>query len=161
MIKKLLLIFLVLMIVVPCFARTYTEEEFREVYDALKESTELLKKADSTIDSLKEQVSELTKSNEEMIAQLNSAKSELETVYSLLDKAEKELKNSAKVIDTLNNQRILLGGGAVLRTDFVSAPTFGFKVNAGYKLWLGFIAGELSMYNDKSMNFGVSYNIVF
>ena len=147
--------------IAPVFARTYTEEEFYEVYDALQESTELLKQADETIASLKEQAAALTESNEKMIEQLKSAKSELEDVYKLLEKAEKELKNSNKIIEKLNNQKILIGGGALLRTDFASVPTFGFKINAGYKLWLGFITGEFSLYNDKSMNFGVTYNLVF
>ena len=159
--KKIIIIILILLLVAPVFARTFTEEEFYEVYDALQESTELLKQADETISSLNEQVNSLTESNEKMIEQLKSAKSELEDVYKLLEKAEKELKNSNKIIEKLNNQRILIGGSALLRTDFASVPTFGFKFNAGYKVWLGYVSGEFSVFNDKSMIFGVSYNLVF
>ena len=137
--KKALIIILVLLVLAPCFARTFTEEEFYEVYDALLESTEKLKEADLTI---------------------NSLKTELDNTYSLLDKAEKELLNSAKIIETLNHQKFLIGGGAVLKTDFESL-NFGLKINAGYKLWVGYLAASVAYYNDKSMNFGVSYNLVF
>lgn len=137
--KKALIIILVLLVLAPCFARTFTEEEFYEVYDALLESTEKLKEADLTI---------------------NSLKAELDNTYSLLDKAEKELLNSAKIIETLNHQKFLIGGGAVLKTDFESL-NFGLKINAGYKLWVGYLAASVTYYNDKSMNFGVSYNLVF
>lgn len=137
--KKVLIIILVLLVLAPCFARTFTEEEFYEVYDALLESTEKLKEADLTI---------------------NSLKAELDNTYSLLDKAEKELLNSAKIIETLNHQKFLIGGGAVLKTNFESL-NFGLKINAGYKLWIGYLAAGVAYYNDKSMNFGVSYNIIF
>ena len=158
--KKILIILLVLFMVIPCFARTFTEEEFYEVYDALQQSTELLKEADNTINSLKEQIDALTESNQKLISQLESAKSELNNAYDLLDKAEKELNNSSKIIETLNNQRLLIGGGVVLNTDFANRIIYGAKINAGYKLWLGYIAGEVQYFNDRSFTFGVSYNIV-
>ena len=43
--KKILVILIILLTMIPCFARTYTEEEFREVYNALVESTELLEES--------------------------------------------------------------------------------------------------------------------
>ena len=159
--KRILIIALLLLMIVPCFARTFTEEEFYEVYDALQETTQLLKDADETIESLREQIASLSGSNQELINQLNSAKSGLQSAYALLDKAEAELRNSAKIIDTLNNQNFLLGGGLIVRTDFKEAFNFGFNINAGYKVWIGYLTGNFSMYNDKSMNFGLSYNIVF
>jgi len=158
--KKIFVIILILLVAATGFARTYSEEEFREVYDALSESTELLKEAENTIISLQEQIKSLTDSNNKLQAQLESAKSELEDVYSLLDNAEKELNNSSKIIDKLNNQRILLGGGVTLNTDFQNRIIYGAKINAGYKLWLGYITGEVNMFNDRSFTFGVSYNVV-
>lgn len=158
--KKLLVIFLILLAVVPCFARTYTEEEFREVYNALKETNDLLVEAKSTIVDLQSQVDALTESNNKLISQLESSKSELEETYKLLDKAEKELKNSAKIIDKLNNQKLILGGGVALATDFSSKILYGAKVNAGYKVWLGYINGEFALFNNKTFTFGVSYSIV-
>ena len=158
--KKLLIIVLAVLLMIPCFARTFSEEEFYEVYDALQESTELLKEANETIEALKEQIVELSGSNQELINQLNSAKSGLESAYSLLGKAETELRNSAKIIDTLSNQKFLLGGGLMLNTDFKSRFLFGAKINAGYKIWLGYLTGEIAFFNDKSFTFGVSYNVV-
>lgn len=158
--RKILVILLVLFMIVPCFARTFTEEEFYEVYDALQQSTELLKEADNTINSLKEQIDALTESNQKLISQLESAKSELNNAYDLLDKAEKELNNSSKIIETLNNQRLLIGGGVVLNTDFLNRIIYGAKINAGYKLWLGFVVGEVQYFNDRSFTFGISYNVV-
>ena len=70
------------------------------------------------------------------------------------------MRNSAKIIDTLNNQKFLLGGGLILNTDFKSRFLFGGKINAGYKIWLGYLAGEIAFFNDKSFTFGVSYNVV-
>lgn len=159
--KKLLIVLIVLLIAIPCFARTYTEEEFREVYDALKETNELLKESKTTIVELQEQIDALKESNNKLIEQLESSKAELENVYKLLDTAETELRNSASIIDKLNNQKVFLGVGAVLNTDFVSRIIYSAKINAGYKLWLGFVVGEIAMYNDKSFTFGVSYNIAF
>lgn len=159
--KKVILIMMVVLLAMSvALADTYTQEEFDEVYNALQKTNELLKEADAVIDSLKDQVNDLTSSNQSLIDQLKSAKSELDDVYKLLDKAEKELKNSNKVIEELNGQKILLGGGAFIKTDFASVPSFGFKVNAGYKLWLGYAALEFTYHSDKSMGFGVSYNIV-
>ena len=159
--KRLFIVLLILFILVPCFARTFSEEEFYEVYNALQESTELLKEANATIDALKERIVELSGSNQELIEQLSSAKSSLESVYSLLGKAEEELRNSTKVINTLSNQKFLIGGGALLNTDFKSRFLFGAKVNIGYKIWLGYLAGEIAFFNDKSFTFGVTYNLVF
>lgn len=160
--KKVILIITIMLLAMSIvMADTYTQEEFDEVYNALNKSNEMLKEADATIDSLKAQVDELTISNQSLIDQLKSTKEQLDSVSVLLDKAEKELNNSSKVISTLNGQRILVGGGAFIKTDFASVPNFGFKVNAGYKIWLGYIALEFSYLNDKSMGFGVSYNIVF
>ena len=158
--RKFLIILLILFLAIPCFARTFTEEEFYEVYDALQQSTELLKEADTTINSLKEQIDTLTDSNQKLITQLDSAKSELNNAYDLLSKAEKELNNSSKIIETLNNQRLLIGGGVVLNTDFQNRIIYGAKINAGYKLWLGFVAGEMQYFNDRSFTFGISYNVV-
>ena len=158
--KKVLILLLILFITIPCFARTYTEEEFREVYNALKETNDLLLEAKTTIVDLQSQITELSESNSKLIDQLNSSKEELKKTYSLLDTAEKELKNSAKIIDRLNNQKLILGGGLMLNTDFTSKILYGAKLNAGYKLWLGFVSGEFAIFNDKSFNFGVSYSIV-
>ena len=158
--KAILIIAILLLAMSVALANTYTQEEFDEVYNALVKSNEMLKEANATIESLKAQVNDLTVSNQSLIDQLKSTKAQFDSVSSLLDKAEKELNKSSKVIDTLNNQRILIGGGALLKTDFASVPNFGFKVNAGYKIWLGYIALEFSYLNDKSMGFGVSYNIV-
>lgn len=158
--KKILVILIILLVMIPCFARTYTEEEFREVYDALVESTELLEESKSTISDLQAQIDSLTESNNKLIDQLESAKSELKEANSLLEKAEKELNNSSKIIEKLNNQRILIGGGLMLNTDFQQKIIYGAKINAGYKLWLGYFAGEFQIFNDKSFSFGVSYNVV-
>ena len=158
--KKVLILLLILFITIPCFARTYTEEEFREVYNALKETNDLLLEAKTTIVDLQSQITELSESNSKLIDQLNSSKEELKKTYSLLDTAEKELKNSAKIIDRLNNQKLILGGGLMLNTNFTSKILYGAKLNAGYKLWLGFVSGEFAIFNDKSFNFGVSYSIV-
>lgn len=158
--KKVLILLLILFITIPCFARTYTEEEFREVYNALKETNDLLLEAKATIVDLQGQITELSESNSKLIDQLNSSKEELKKTYSLLDTAEKELKNSAKIIDKLNNQKLILGGGLILNTNFTSKILYGAKLNAGYKLWLGFVSGEFAIFNDKSFNFGVSYSIV-
>ena len=159
--KKALITVLMILLLIPVFARTFSEEEFYEVYDALQETTQLLKEADATIETLRAQIEKLSGSNQELIEQLNSAKSGLVSAYSLLDKAEQELRNSAKVIDTLSNQKFFIGGGVQMRTDFVSLANFGAKVNAGYKIWLGYLVGEFSYYTDKSLGFGVSYNLVF
>ena len=158
--KLLVIILLIALLTIPCFARTYTEEEFREVYNALVESNDLLKEAKVTITDLQAQVDKLTESNKTLISQLNSAKDELNSAYSLLDKAQKELENSAKIINKLNNQKILLGGGVGLSTDFNSIPIYGFKADFGYKIWLGYIGADLMIYNNKSFSFGVFYNIV-
>ena len=91
---------------------------------------------------------------------MKSSKSELENVYKLLDKAENDLKESSKIISVLNNQKLLIGGGVGLMTDFSSKILYGAKLNAGYKLWLGFISGELAVFNDKSFTFGITYNMV-
>lgn len=160
--KKAILIITVMLLAISIVcANTYTQEEFDEVYNALLKSNELLKEADATIELLKGKVDELTESNQSLIEQLKSVNLQLESVNELLDKAEKELKNSNKVIEMLNNQKILIGGGAFLKTDFASVPGFGFKINAGYKIWLGYMALEFAYHNDKSFGFGVSYNIVF
>ena len=151
--KKILILILILLAVLPCFAKTYTEEEFNEVYNALEQTSSLLEEAETKLISLSE-------SNQKLVNQLSSAKSELEKVYDLLDRAEKELDNSSKIINTLNNQKIFLGGGAIIKSDFNSF-NFGLKINAGYKLWLGFLAGEFAYFNDKSISFGISYNFVF
>ena len=151
--KKFLILLLLLVILVPCFARTYTEEEFDEVYNALEETSNLLEEAETKISSLSE-------ANQKLVKQLESAKAELEKTYDLLDKAEKELRNSSKIINTLNNQKFLVGGGAAFKSDF-SSFNFGLKLNAGYKIWLGYIMGDLAYYNDKSLSLGVSYNLVF
>ena len=159
--KKILVILIILLAMIPCFARTYTEEEFREVYNALVESTELLEESKATISDLQSQIDNLTESNNKLIDQLESAKSELKEVNSLLEKAEKELNNSSKIIEKLNNQRILIGGGLMLSTDFQQKIIYGAKINAGYKLWLGYFAGEFQLFNDRTFSFGVSYNVVF
>lgn len=158
--KKILVILIILLTMIPCFARTYTEEEFREVYNALAESTELLEESKATISDLQSQIDNLTESNNKLIDQLESAKSELKEANSLLEKAEKELKNSSKIIEKLNNQRILIGGGLMLSTDFQQKIIYGAKINAGYKLWLGYFAGEFQLFNDRTFSFGVSYNVV-
>lgn len=158
--KKILVILIILLTMIPCFARTYTEEEFREVYNALVESTELLEESKATISDLQSQIDSLTESNNKLIDQLESAKSELKEANSLLEKAEKELKNSSKIIEKLNNQRILIGGGLMLSTDFQQKIIYGAKINAGYKLWLGYFAGEFQLFNDRTFSFGVSYNVV-
>lgn len=158
--KKILVIFIILLAMIPCFARTYTEEEFREVYNALAESTELLEESKATISDLQSQIDNLTESNNKLIDQLESAKSELKEANSLLEKAEKELNNSSKIIDKLNNQRILIGGGLMLSTDFQQKIIYGAKINAGYKLWLGYFTGEFQLFNDRTFSFGVSYNVV-
>lgn len=158
--KKILVILIILLAMIPCFARTYTEEEFREVYNALVESTELLEESKATISDLQSQIDNLTESNNKLIGQLESAKSELKEANSLLEKAEKELKNSSKIIEKLNNQRILIGGGLMLSTDFQQKIIYGAKINAGYKLWLGYFAGEFQLFNDRTFSFGVSYNVV-
>lgn len=159
--KKILVILLIALALIPCFARTYTEEEFREVYDALKETNDLLIESKETIVDLQGQVDALTESNKKLIAELESAKAELQDAYKLLDKAETELRNSAKIIDKLNNQRILLGLGLALNTDFASGINYGARINCGCKIWLGYIVGDFAIFNDKSFTFGVSYNIAF
>lgn len=159
--KKLIIVLLIMLVLVPCFARTYTEEEFREVYDALKETNDLLIESKETIVDLQGQIDALTESNNKLITELESAKSELQDAYKLLDKAETELRNSAKIIDKLNNQKILLGLGLLLNTDFTSKINYGAKINGGCKIWLGYIVGEFAIFNDKSFTFGVSYNITF
>lgn len=159
--KKLIVVLLIMLALIPCFARTYTEEEFREVYDALKETNDLLIESKETIVDLQGQVDALTESNNKLIAELESAKAELQDAYNLLDKAETELRNSAKIIDKLNNQRILLGLGLALNTDFASRINYGIRINGGCKIWLGYIVGEFAVFNDKSFTFGVSYNIAF
>ena len=151
--KKILILLLLLIIITPCFAKTYTEEEFDEVYNALVETNSLLEEAETKISSLSE-------ANQKLVDQLVSAKAELEKTYDLLDKAEKELRNSSKIINTLNNQKILIGGGIAFKSDF-SSFNFGLKLNAGYKIWLGYIMGDLAYYNDKSISFGISYNLIF
>ena len=159
--KKLIVVLLIMLALVPCFARTYTEEEFREVYDALKETNDLLIESKETIVDLQGQVDALTKSNNKLIAELESAKAELQNAYGLLDKAETELRNSAKIIDKLNNERVLIGLGFAMNTDFTSRINVGAKINGGCKIWLGYIVGEFAIFNDKSFTFGVSYNITF
>lgn len=159
--KKLIVVLLIMLALIPCFARTYTEEEFREVYDALKETNDLLIESKETIVDLQGQVDTLTESNKKLISELESAKAELQDAYKLLDKAETELRNSAKIIDKLNNQRILLGLGLALNTDFASRINYGARINCGCKIWLGYIVGDFVIFNDKSFTFGVSYNITF
>ena len=148
------------------FDYKYTREELislikKDVNKTIAITEELLKEANTTIDALKERIVELSGSNQELIEQLSSAKSSLESVYSLLGKAEEELRNSTKVINTLSNQKFLIGGGALLNTDFKSRFLFGAKINIGYKIWLGYLAGEVAFFNDKSFTFGVTYNLIF
>ena len=151
--KKTILILILALLVLPlCFARTYTEEEFLEVYNALIESTELLEEANNTINSLKD-------SNEKLIAQLESAKTKFIEINKLLEEAKKELADSSKTIESLLNQKIFLGAGVAVTSDF-SSIAIGAKINFGYKLWLGHIIGDVSVFSNKTFAFGLSYSII-
>lgn len=155
--KKFLILLLVILVVVPCFANTYTEEEFYEVYDALKETTTLLEEANSTISSLQEQIAVLKENSEKLTAKLDFTQGKLDYLSSVLKETKQELSDSNDIITKLLNQKFITTAGIVMSFD----PGFGFKLGLGYKVWLGYLVGEFSWFNERNPVIGISYSIVF
>lgn len=156
--KKIITILLILLAAVSTvFATTYTEEEFYEVYDALQETTDLLTEANSTIENLQEQIKALAESNAKLTEQVDHYKGKLEYYSGLLGQTEKELSNSTDQLTKLLNRNFILSGGVLMPFDF----NFGFKVGLGYKVWIGYLAGEFTWQKDKTFGLGLSYSIVF
>lgn len=158
--KILVILMLVLLFITPCFAKTYTEEEFNEVYKALEDTTVLLEKANYTIEDLKDQVNNLTASNKRLTNSLELAQAELDNSYAVFEKTEKEINRSTKLIKTLINQKILIGAGVAAKTNFSDSFSLGYKFRLGYKVWLGYLAGDVTIFNDKTYGIGITYNFV-
>ena len=164
MTKKLILIILaIVLIMAPLAARTYTEEEFREVYDALNETNELLKAKQAEVEELYAQIDKLVKNNEIITNELKVTLDMLEETNLTLQEAKKQLTSSNKVIESLRNQKIMLGGllGINNWKDIKTAPALGVGVTAGYKVWLGYITGNFLYYTDTSYSLSLGYSFVF
>lgn len=156
--KKILIILIMILLVVPCFARTYTEEEFNEVYNALLNSTKLLDEAEATINTLNSDIEKLNTVNNSLTTRLEFTKTELENALAVLEAAEKELNSSTKVIKSLSNKSFMFGLGALVKTDFKDI-SFGVKLVFGHSLWVGYLSLDTMIYNDKSFGVGLTYSL--
>ncbi len=161
--RVLIVLLLILVVIAPAFSRDYTEEEFREVYNALASTNELLKEKQAEVESLYERIDELLEVNDELKAQLESTIKELESSDKLLQEVKKQLEKSNKVIETLNNQNWLVGAHVGLNNwqDLSTVPTVGCGINFGYKAFLGYFTGSFSFYTDKSYTLSAGYSFIF
>lgn len=161
--KKAILIFLILaLVLIPIFARTYTEEEFREVYDALSKTNELLKEKQAEVEELYNKITSLTELNTSLAIELENTTKLLNETDTLLQEAKKQLESSNKVINSLNNKNWVIGAHAGInnwRSVDVS-PVFGGGIDLGYRIWLGYVLADFSLYSDKSYTIGLGYSFV-
>lgn len=159
--RKIIIVLLLLTVIFsPVFARNYTEEEFREVYNALQETTELLKNKQAELDALNIEVDKLMNTNEQLLEKLTTAISLLNESNTLLQETRSRLDSSNSVINKLNSQSWLLGGHVGCKGLLDNIKT-GWGIDIGHKLWLGYVTGSFSLYNDKSLSVSAGYSFVF